>query len=193
MSKKKKQKETKVAEKKEAIQEEEKIERTIEEKFAELNDKHLRLHAEFENFKRRTAKERIDLYKNASEDTLVTLLPILDDFERAIKAKSDSQEEQKEDEGVLLIYNKMKSALELKGLKAMEDVIGKDLNTDFHEAITNIPSPSEDMRGKIIDVIEKGYFLNDKVIRYAKVVVANNKAYEQKRLLRSTWCFKRSQ
>ena len=174
MSKKKKQKETKVAEKKEAIQEEEKIERTIEEKFAELNDKHLRLHAEFENFKRRTAKERIDLYKNASEDTLVTLLPILDDFERAIKAKSDSQEEQKEDEGVLLIYNKMKSALELKGLKAMEDVIGKDLNTDYHEAITNIPSPSEDMRGKIIDVIEKGYFLNDKVIRYAKVVVANN-------------------
>ena len=174
MSKKKKQKETKVVEKKEAIQEEEKIERTIEEKFAELNDKHLRLHAEFENFKRRTAKERIDLYKNAGEDTLVTLLPILDDFERAIKAKSDSQEEQKEDEGVLLIYNKMKSALELKGLKAMEDVIGKDLNTDFHEAITNIPSPSEDMRGKIIDVIEKGYFLNDKVIRYAKVVVANN-------------------
>lgn len=174
MSKKKKQKETKVAEKKEAIQEEEKIERTIEEKFAELNDKHLRLHAEFENFKRRTAKERIDLYKNAGEDTLVTLLPILDDFERAIKAKSDSQEEQKEDEGVLLIYNKMKSALELKGLKAMEDVIGKDLNTDFHEAITNIPYPSEDMRGKIIDVIEKGYFLNDKVIRYAKVVVANN-------------------
>ena len=174
MSKKKKQKETKVVEKKEAIQQEEKIERTIEEKFAELNDKHLRLHAEFENFKRRTAKERIDLYKSAGEDTLVTLLPILDDFERAIKAKSDSQEEQKEDEGVLLIYNKMKSALELKGLKAMEDVIGKDLNTDFHEAITNIPSPSEDMRGKIIDVIEKGYFLNDKVIRYAKVVVANN-------------------
>ena len=174
MSKKKKQKETKVAEKKEAIQQEDKIERTIEEKFAELNDKHLRLHAEFENFKRRTAKERIDLYKNAGEDTLVSLLPILDDFERAIKAKSDSQEEQKEDEGVLLIYNKMKSALELKGLKAMEDVIGKDLNTDFHEAITNIPSPSEDMRGKIIDVIEKGYFLNDKVIRYAKVVVANN-------------------
>lgn len=174
MSKKKKQKETKVAEKKEAIQQEDKIERKIEEKFAELNDKHLRLHAEFENFKRRTAKERIDLYKNAGEDTLVTLLPILDDFERAIKAKSDSQEEQKEDEGVLLIYNKMKSALELKGLKAMEDVIGKDLNTDFHEAITNIPSPSEDMRGKIIDVIEKGYFLNDKVIRYAKVVVANN-------------------
>ena len=174
MSKKKKQKETKVAEKKEAIQQEEKIERTIEEKFAELNDKHLRLHAEFENFKRRTAKERIDLYKNAGEDTLVTLLPILDDFERAIKAKSDSNEELKEDEGVLLIYNKMKSALELKGLKAMEDVIGKDLNTDFHEAVTNIPSPSEEMRGKIIDVIEKGYFLNDKVIRYAKVVVANN-------------------
>ena len=101
-------------------------------------------------------------------------LPILDDFERAIKAKTDAGEELKEEEGVLLIYNKMMSSLEQKGLKAIEDAIGQELNTDFHEAITNIPAPTEDLKGKIIDVIEKGYFLNDKVIRYAKVVVANN-------------------
>ena len=172
MSKKQKQKKDEKQE--EQVQQEEVKELTPEQKFAELNDKHLRLHAEFENFKRRTAKERIEFYKTAGEDILTILLPILDDFERAIKAKTDAGEELKEEEGVLLIYNKMKSSLEQKGLKAMEDAIGQELNTDFHEAITNIPAPTEDMKGKIIDVIEKGYFLNDKVIRYAKVVVANN-------------------
>lgn len=156
------------------VAQEEVTELNSEEKFAEINDKHLRLHAEFENFKRRTVKERIELYKTAGEDILTTLLPILDDFERAIKAKTDAGEKLKEEEGVLLIYNKMKASLEQKGLKAMEDAIGQELNTDFQEAITNIPAPNEDMKGKIIDVIEKGYFLNDKVIRYAKVVVANN-------------------
>ena len=175
MSKKKKQKKVEEVNQDEQLQQEEINELTPEEKFAELNDKHLRLHAEFENFKRRTTKERITLYKTAGEDVLTTLLPILDDFERAIKAKTDAGEELKEEEGVLLIYNKMKSSLEQKGLKAMEDAIGQELNTDFHEAITKIPAPSEDMKGKIIDVIEKGYFLNEKVIRYAKVVVANNK------------------
>ena len=175
MSKKKedKNKEEKVMQE-EKVQKEEVKELSLEERFSELNDKHLRLHAEFENFKRRTAKERIELYKTAGEDVLTSLLPILDDFERAIKAKTDAGEELKEDEGVLLIYNKMKSSLELKGLNAMEDAIGKELNTDFHEAITKIPAENEKMKGKIIDVIEKGYFLNDKVIRYAKVVVANN-------------------
>lgn len=174
MSKKEEQEKVEEVKQEEQVQQEEKKELTPEEKFAELNDKHLRLHAEFENFKRRTAKERIELYKTAGEDVLSTLLPILDDFERAIKAKTDAGEELKEEEGVLLIYNKMKSTLEQKGLKAMEDAVGQELNTDFHEAITNISAPSEDMKGKIIDVIEKGYFLNDKVIRYAKVVVANN-------------------
>lgn len=174
MSKKEEQEKVEEVKQEEQVQQEEKKELTPEEKFAELNDKHLRLHAEFENFKRRTAKERIELYKTAGEDVLSTLLPILDDFERAIKAKTDAGEELKEEEGVLLIYNKMKSTLEQKGLKAMENAVGQELNTDFHEAITNIPAPSEDMKGKIIDVIEKGYFLNDKVIRYAKVVVANN-------------------
>ena len=174
MSKKQKHKKVKEEKQEEQIQQEEVKELTPEQKFAELNDKHLRLHAEFENFKRRTAKERIELYKTAGEDILTILLPILDDFERAIKAKTDAGEELKEEEGVLLIYNKMKTSLELKGLKAMDDFIGQELNTDFQEAITNIPSPSDDMKGKIIDIIEKGYILNDKVIRYAKVVVANN-------------------
>jgi molecular chaperone GrpE len=175
MSKEEKQEqvEEQVQEQEETSQEEVK-EPTVEEKFSELNDKHLRLHAEFENFKRRTAKERIELYKTAGEDVLTQLLPVLDDFERAIKAKTDSGEELSEDEGVLLIYNKMKSTLGQKGLKEMDNPVGEELNTDFHEAITKIPAPSEEMKGKIIDVIEKGYFLNDKVIRYAKVVVANN-------------------
>ena len=160
MAKKKKKKETK---------KEVKQELTIEEKFAELNDKHLRLFAEFENFKKRTAKERMDLYKTAGESVLTALLPVLDDFERSIKAN-----QKQEDEGVVLIYNKLKSILETKGLKAMEDPIGQELNTDYHEAITNIPAPSDNMKGKIIDVVEKGYFLNEKIIRYAKVVVANS-------------------
>ena len=161
----KKKKETKKEEKAKEV----KQELTIEEKFAELNDKHLRLFAEFENFKKRTAKERMDLYKTAGESVLTALLPVLDDFERSIKAN-----QKQEDEGVVLIYNKLKSILETKGLKAMEDPIGQELNTDYHEAITNIPAPSDDMNGKIIDVVEKGYFLNEKVIRYAKVVVANS-------------------
>jgi molecular chaperone GrpE len=161
----KKKKETKKEEKAKEV----KQELTKEEKFAELNDKHLRLFAEFENFKKRTAKERMDLYKTAGESVLTALLPVLDDFERSIKAN-----QKQEDEGVVLIYNKLKSILETKGLKAMEDPIGQELNTDYHEAITNIPAPSDDMKGKIIDVVEKGYFLNEKVIRYAKVVVANS-------------------
>ena len=161
----KKNKETKKEEKAKEV----KQELTTEEKFAQLNDKHLRLFAEFENFKKRTAKERMDLYKTAGESILTALLPVLDDFERSIKAN-----QKQEDEGVVLIYNKLRSILETKGLKAMEDPIGQELNTDYHEAITNIPAPSDDMKGKIIDVVEKGYFLNEKVIRYAKVVVANS-------------------
>lgn len=161
----KKKKESKKVEKAKEV----KQELTVEEKFAELNDKHMRLFAEFENFKKRTAKERMDLYKTAGESVLTALLPVLDDFERSIKSN-----QKQEDEGVVLIYNKLKSILETKGLKAMEDPIGQELNTDYHEAITNISAPSDDMKGKIIDIVEKGYFLNEKVIRYAKVVVANS-------------------
>ena len=172
MSKKKAEKKQKEESVEEVIVEEQKAtELTPEEQIAELKDKQLRLFAEFENFKKRTAKERIELYKTAGENILVSMLPILDDFERSIKANTDADSE---DEGVQLIYNKFKSTLESKGLKAMENAVGEVLNTDFHEAITNVPAPSDELKGKIIDTIEKGYFLNEKVIRYAKVVVANN-------------------
>ena len=166
MAKKKNKKDKKV---KEVKDKEVKQELSAEEKISQLNDKHLRLFAEFENFKKRTAKERMDLYKTAGESVLTAILPVLDDFERSIKAN-----QKQEDKGVVLIYNKLKSILETKGLKAMEDAVGQELNTDYQEAITNIPAPSNDMKGKIIDVVEKGYFLNEKVIRYAKVVVANS-------------------
>lgn len=170
MSEEKEKKEKKKVSKKKS----EETKKTTKDQIAELNDKHLRLFAEFENFKKRTAKERIELYKTAGENVLSAIIPILDDFERSIKAKKEAGEKLEDDQGVNLIYNKLKTTLESKGLKEIDNPIGLELNTDFHEAITNIPAPSEEMKGKIIDVIEKGYFLNEKVIRYAKVVVANN-------------------
>ena len=131
-------------------------------------DKNLRLFAEFDNFRKRTAKERIELFGTASQDIMTSLLPILDNFERAFKANPP-----KEGDGILLIYNQLKSELEKKGLKEMDNPIGKELDTDFHEAITNIPTKNKKEKGKIVDVIEKGYLLSNKVIRYSKVVVAN--------------------
>ena len=141
---------------------------SLEEQLSLEKDKNLRLFAEFDNFRKRTAKERIELFSTASQDIMISLLPILDNFERAFKAN-----EPKEADGMLLIYNQLKSELEKKGLKEIENPIGKDLDTDFHEAITKIPSENDDQKGKIVDVIEKGYLLSSKVIRYAKVVVAN--------------------
>jgi len=141
---------------------------SLEEQLSLEKDKNLRLFAEFDNFRKRTAKERIELFSTASQDIMTSLLPILDNFERAFKAN-----EPKEGDGMLLIYNQLKSELEKKGLKEIENPIGKDLDTDFHEAITKIPSENDDQKGKIVDVIEKGYLLSNKVIRYAKVVVAN--------------------
>ena len=131
-------------------------------------DKNLRLFAEFDNFRKRTAKERIELFGTASQDIMTSLLPILDNFERAFKANPP-----KEGDGILLIYNQLKSELEKKGLKEMKDSTGSVLDTEFHEAITNIPAPSEEQKGKIIDTVEKGYLLGEKVLRYAKVVVGN--------------------
>ena len=131
-------------------------------------DKNLRLFAEFENFRKRTAKERIELFTTANKDLISALLPILDNFERSIKANNYSEED-----GPVLIYKQLKAELEKKGLSEIEDPIGQELNTDFHEAITNIPAPTEEQKGKIIDVIEKGYLLGEKVLRYAKTVVAN--------------------
>ncbi len=139
----------------------------------EMKAKYLRLYSEFENFRRRTAREKLDLIKTANEELIVALLPILDDFERADKSLQDATNEVPAalKEGFDLIQGKFAKTLMQKGLKAMEDVKGKALNTEFHEAITQMPAPEEHMKGKVVDVIEKGYLLEDKVIRYAKVVI----------------------
>lgn len=163
---KEQQTENNAEESKEELSREEQLEKEV----AELKDKQIRLFAEFENFKKRTAKERIDLFKNAGLEFCEAMLPILDDFDRAAKHQDSSSEEDIR-QGIELIHNKIVSILDQKGLKAMESSIGKEFDTDFHEAITQIPAPSEEMKGKVIDETEKGYLLNDKVIRYTKVVV----------------------
>ncbi len=139
-------------------------------KYNDLNDKYLRLYSDFDNFRKRTSKEKLDLIKTAGEDIYKSLLPVIDDFERAIKATQDVQDNDPVKEGILLIYNKLKNTLTAKGLEAFES-IGKPFDADQHEAITNIPAPSEELKGKVVDEIEKGYLLNGKVIRYAKVIV----------------------
>lgn len=141
----------------------------LEQNVGEAKDKYLRLYAEFENYKKRTIRERLELMGTAAQDTLSALLPILDDFDRAQKAAEEGNSEPFS-EGVILIYNKLKSTLEQRGLKPMETT-GEIFDPELHEAITEIPAPNDEMKGKIIDTIEKGYFLKDKIIRYAKVVV----------------------
>jgi molecular chaperone GrpE len=142
----------------------------LEINLAELNDKYLRLFSEFDNYRKRTNKERLDLLKSASEEVIKDLLPVIDDFERGIKAMQDNDALQTSVEGMQLINNKLLNILTKKGLEPINS-IGQAFNTDFHEAITNIPAPAEDLKGKVVDEIEKGYTLNDKVIRFAKVVV----------------------
>ena len=137
---------------------------------ADLKDKYLRLYSDFENFRKRTAKERIDLIKTASEEVLKELIPVVDDFERAFKASEAESDSIKIREGNQLIFHKLVRVLESKGLKAMDDLTGKPFDPDTQEAITQIPAPSEELKGKIIDVVEKGYLLGDKVVRFAKVV-----------------------
>ena len=133
-------------------------------------DKFLRLFAEFENYKRRTAKERIELFSTASEEVMVSLLPVLDDFDRAsVEIEKDKENETLK--GILLIKNKLFDSLKSKGLSLVEVSKGDDFNADNHEAVTQIPAPSKNMQGKIIDIIEKGYKLGDKVIRYPKVII----------------------
>ena len=146
-------------------------EEQLEQEVAELKDKQIRLFAEFENFKKRTAKERIDLFRNAGLEFFESMLPVLDDFDRATKHREEAEDTHELQKGFDLIHSKLLGALEQKGLKSMDSSVGKDFDTDFHEAITQIPAPSDDLKGKVIDETEKGYFLNDKVIRYAKVVV----------------------
>ena len=137
----------------------------------EAKDKYLRLYSEFENFRRRTAKERIELTKTASENLMTALLPVMDDFERAQKALEESEDHKASKEGFDLIYNKFRNILKQKGLKPMEDKIGAEINTEFHEAISQIPVDKKKLKGKIIDTVEKGYYLDEKVIRFAKVVI----------------------
>jgi molecular chaperone GrpE len=152
----------------ELLKEEVKIELTLEEQLVAEKDKNLRLFAEFENFRRRNAKERMELFTTANKDIMTILLPILDNFERSINANNFSDED-----GPVLIYKQLKAELDKKGLKEIESPIGNVLDTDFHEAITNIPVTSKKEKGKVIDVIEKGYLLAEKVLRYTKVVVGN--------------------
>ena len=148
-------------------QEEPKAEDKVQElgeKLAALNDKYLRLYSEYENYRKRTTVEKADLLLNGSREMMKAILPVIDDFERALAATGD-------DEGVRLIYNKLIKILEQKGLKAME-VKGEKFDENLHEAITRIPATDESQKGLVVDVVEKGYYLNDKVLRYAKVVVA---------------------
>ncbi|MCF8331587.1 MAG: nucleotide exchange factor GrpE [Bacteroidales bacterium] len=139
-----------------------------EDKYNQLNDKHLRLFSEFDNYRKRTMREKADLIKSASADLIREMLTLIDDMDRAIEAVPEEQEEARK--GMLLIRDKFVKLLKQKGLEEM-DSKGKEFNTDYHEAVTQIPAPSEDMKGKVVDVVEKGYFLNDKVLRFAKVVV----------------------
>ncbi|WP_394265598.1 nucleotide exchange factor GrpE [Bergeyella zoohelcum] len=147
-------------------------EKSTEEILAEEKDRYIRLYAEFENYKKRTAKERMEFFQYANQEMMISMLGILDDFERALNemTKNGNEEQLK---GVELIYQKFKSKLVEKGLKTIEVKEGDDFNVDFHEAITQIPAPSEELKGKIVDVIETGYTLNEKIIRFAKVVTGN--------------------
>jgi molecular chaperone GrpE len=151
-----------------------KLEETISEletRLNELNDKYLRLFSEFDNYRKRTGKERLDLLKTAGEDVIIGLLPVLDDFDRALSVIEKNGISEVDIEGIKLINNKLTSVLKKKGLEPLK-VIGEPFDTDFHEALTSIPAPSDEMKGKVIDEIEKGYTLNGKVIRFAKVVVS---------------------
>lgn len=142
----------------------------LEEEFQREKDRYLRLFAEFENFKKRTARERVDMFKTAGADVIGSLLPVLDDFERALKEIEKSEDDSLH-KGVELIHNKLRETLKSKGLHLMDVKPGDAFDADSHEAITQIPAPDDKLKGKIIDVVEKGYTLGDKIIRYPKVVI----------------------
>jgi len=159
--------------KKEKAHKKSKVEEQLEKaegEILDLKDKHIRLQAEFDNYRKRTLKERMELLKTASESLLVGILPVIDDFDRAIQTLNAIEDESPAKEGVKLIYNKFQEFLKQNGVKEIE---AKDqvFDTDLHEAITTFPAPTEDLKGKIIDVVQKGYYLNDKVIRHSKVVI----------------------
>ncbi len=136
----------------------------------EMKDKFLRLYSEFDNYKKRTSKERLELFKTAGQDIITSLLPVLDDFDRTMKVLDGSNDIQAIKEGIQLVHSKFKGILEHQGLQSFS-AINQEFDADLHEAITNIPAPTDDMKGKVIDEVEKGYKLHDKLIRFAKVVV----------------------
>eukprot|EP01156_Anaeramoeba_ignava_P021207 Anaeramoba_ignava/c18440_g1_i1.p2 GENE.c18440_g1_i1~~c18440_g1_i1.p2 ORF type:complete len:196 (-),score=54.57 c18440_g1_i1:1188-1775(-) len=142
----------------------------LEEKLEQMQDKHLRLQAEFDNFRRRTIKEKADLIKSGGETVLVNILPVVDDFERALGSLKEVPDEDAGKQGTLLIYNKFQEFLKQNNIKEIE-ALEQDFDVDLHEAITKIPAPSDELKGKVVDVVQKGYCLNDKVIRFAKVVI----------------------
>ncbi|MFQ3576107.1 MAG: nucleotide exchange factor GrpE [Cytophagales bacterium] len=138
----------------------------------EQKDKYLRLYSEFDNFRKRTAKEKIELMQTAGKDLMLALLPVIDDLERAQKSIENATEVKAVSEGLELVFNKFLKTLESKGLKSIE-ALGQTFDSDVHEAITQIPAPSEDMKGKVVDVLEKGYQMHDKIIRFSKVVIGS--------------------
>ncbi len=140
------------------------------EKLQEIQDKHLRLQAEFDNFRRRTMKEKADLIKSGGESVLINILPVIDDFERALGLLKEAADDDAGKQGTLLIYNKFQEFLKQNNVKEIE-ALNEIFDVDLHEAITKIPAPSEDLKGKVVDVVQKGYCLNEKVIRFAKVVI----------------------
>jgi molecular chaperone GrpE len=154
------------------MKEEAKLVGDIESKLKEINEKYTRLYAEYDNYRRRTAKEKIELIKSGGEDIILSVLPVLDDMERAIAHHKETDDHKPLQEGLELICQKMNKILTAKGVAPMGEK-GEVFNPDLHEAITNLPAPSEDMKGKITEVVEKGYTLNGKVIRHAKVVVGS--------------------
>jgi molecular chaperone GrpE len=144
----------------------------LEEKVTAINDKYLRLYSDFENFRKRTAKEKLDLISNGNASLLNKILPVMDDFERAIESNKEITDPEVLKEGFNLIYSKLKKTMEAEGVKEMQSN-GEVFDVEYHEAITNIPAPDKSLKGKVVDTTEKGYFLNDNVLRYAKVVVGS--------------------
>ncbi len=146
--------------------------KSLQSQLEEANDKFLRLFSEFDNYRKRVTRERIELTKTAAEGVITALLPVLDDLERASKTAREKQDREASEEGIVLIFNKLKSVLKQKGVEEVP-AEGEEFNTDFHEAITNLPAESDKEKGKIKEVVQKGYMLNGKVIRHARVVVAS--------------------
>lgn len=142
----------------------------LEEAISQSDDRYLRLQAEFDNYRKRTLKEKMELTKSAGESIFLNILPVIDDFERALQSMEDKHEESAIKEGINLIYKRFRDFINQNGIKEIE-AKEKDFDTDLHEAITKIPAPSEELKGKVVDVVQKGYTLNDKVIRFAKVVI----------------------